>query len=59
MKIFPSGMIVNNRTLFFPLTPSQVYELVPNEDAARGAGGAVAAKELPKGANLSRRAAMR
>ena len=37
----------------------QVYELVPNEDAARGGGGGVSTKDLPKGANLSRRAATR
>ncbi|CBN77584.1 conserved unknown protein [Ectocarpus siliculosus] len=37
----------------------EVYELVPNEAAARGGGGNVATKELPKGANLSRRSAMR
>ncbi|CAM9542078.1 unnamed protein product [Sphacelaria rigidula] len=36
-----------------------VYELVPNEDAARGGGGGVSTQELPKGSNLSRRAAMR
>ncbi|CAM9432541.1 unnamed protein product, partial [Hapterophycus canaliculatus] len=36
-----------------------VYELVPNEAAARGGGGGLTAKELPKGANLSRRSAMR
>lgn len=37
----------------------QVYELVSNEEAARGGSGGVAIQELPKGANLSRRAAMR
>lgn len=49
---------------FDAVTPShvcflKVYELVPNEAAARGGGGNVATKELPKGANLSRRSAMR
>lgn len=38
---------------------AQVYELVPNEDAARGGGGGVSTQELPSGSNLSRRAAMR
>lgn len=37
----------------------QIYELVPNEYAARGGGGGISAQELPKNSNLSRRAAMR
>lgn len=56
-------MVSNGLPCFFDIFAfsifSQVYDLVPNEEAARGGGGGVATKDLPKGANLSRRSAMR